>query len=128
MTSQCSWCKKFYTNEPFKCPSEQLQSNCVSFDKVIEVIGWWTRETGCEIYLPRIIDMIQKVEEKGIMARCRNSKCGALNPNPQERTCWKCGNDTLCCPQHKSLMLRYNIDGNFWKCSLASDPQKYYEI
>ena len=128
MTSQCSWCRKFYTNEPFKCPYNTLHSNCAAFDELIEVIGWWTREDGCKKYEQRIFDMMQQVETKEIMTKCRDSKCGALNPNPQKPICWKCKKDTFHCPVHKSLVLRYNIEENYWKCSLVSDSQKYYEI
>lgn len=127
-TSQCSWCRKFYTNEPFLCPFGQLQSNCASFDKLSEIEGWWWREYKGEKHLPRIADMIRQVEDKGIMAKCRDSKCGALNPNPQKSTCWVCGKQTLCCPQHPSLILRYNIKEDFWKCSLASHNQKFYKV
>ena len=128
-TSQCSWCRKFYTNEPFLCPCGQLQSNCASFDKLSEIEGWWWREYKVQDYMPRIVDMIRQVENKGIMAKCRDSKCGALNPNPnqQKATCWKC-NKSLCCPQHPSLILRYKIEGDYWECPLASHNQKFYKV
>jgi hypothetical protein len=127
-TSQCSWCRKFYTNEPFLCPFKTLQSNCASFEKLFEIPGWWSREKEGEKYLPRIIGMMQHVEAKEIMAKCRDKECGALNPNPQKPTCWKCEKDTLHCPVHESLILRYNIEENYWKCSLTSHTQKYYEV
>ncbi|HUT67733.1 MAG TPA: hypothetical protein VMW86_04195 [Dehalococcoidales bacterium] len=129
-TSQCSWCRKFYTNEPFLCPSGKLQSNCASFDRLIEIVGWWSREKESKKYLTRIVNTIRLVEKDGIMAKCRDAKCGALNPNPnpQKPTCWKCGKHTLCCPKHESLTLIYKIEENYWKCSLASHTQKFYEI
>lgn len=126
-TSQCSLCKRFYSNEPFLCPPNQLQSSCASFDRFIEVIGWWSRETEGEKYITRIVDMMHHVIAKGIMAKCRNLKCGALNPNPQKPTCWKCGK-SLCCPQHPDLILIYHIEENYWKCPLASHAQKFYEV
>lgn len=126
--SQCSWCRKFYGNEPFPCPYNTLQSNCFSFDQVSEIPGWYSREKEIKKYEPRIIGMIQHVEEKEILAKCREAKCGAFNPNPQKLTCWKCERDTLRCPEHPELILRYNVEGDYWKCPLASHPQKYHEI
>ncbi len=127
-TSQCSWCRKFYTNEPFLCPPQRLQSNCHFFDRLSEAEGWWWREYKGDEHLPRIVDMMQQVENKGIMARCRDSECGALNPNSQKTTCWKCGKHTLCCPQHPDLILKYNIGGDYWECLLASHKQKFYRV
>ena len=77
--TQCSRCRKFYT-QPFLCPPGRLQSNCISFNKLgdeerrrlMDDDKWWWR----------MADMIQNVQDKGIMGRCR--ECGALNPNPQK--------------------------------------------
>lgn len=125
-TSQCSWCRKFYTNQPFLCPPKKLQSNCTYFDGLFEIPGWYSREEEIKKYEQRIVEMMQEVERDGIMAKCRDSKCGALNPNPQHSTCWKCEKDTLHCPEHKSLILRYNIEENYWRCPEASHAQKFY--
>lgn len=127
-TSQCSWCRKFYTNEPFLCPYKTLQSSCPTFERLIEIPGWYSRENEIEKYKQRIIDMMQHVEEKEIMARCRVKNCGALNPNPQKPTCWKWEKHYLTCPEHPDLILRYNIKEDFWKCPLVSHPKKYHEI
>jgi curved DNA-binding protein CbpA len=109
-TTQCSYCKKFYT-QPFLCPNDLLESNCLFFEKLDErkreaflrdEMWWW-----------RMQDMIMRADEKGILTRCR--KCLYLNPNPQKRTCWHCGEDTLECPACKTL-LHYDIELNHWKC------------
>ncbi len=88
LETECSWCDKFYTNEPFECPYKMFQSSCFSINRKIEIIGWWTRVEAIKQYEQRIIEMMQQCEQKGIMTRCR--KCGALNPNPQVKTCWNC--------------------------------------
>jgi len=123
-TTQCSWCRKFYT-QPFLCPARKLRSNCISFDRLdkeergrlLEDEKWWWR----------MADMIQQVQDRGIMGKCR--ECGALNPNPQKSVCWHCGEDTLCCPhcqkRGQKLILRYNIEGEFWKCSNAACSKKF---
>jgi ribosomal protein L37AE/L43A len=123
-TTQCSWCRKFYT-QPFLCPYNKLQSSCISFDRLGneergQLLGdekWWWR----------MADMIQQVQERGIMAKCR--ECGALNPNPKKPVCWHCGKDTLCCPhcqkRGQQFILRYNIEGEFWKCPNAGCSKKF---
>lgn len=122
-TTQCSWCRRFYT-QPFLCPYSRLQSNCVSFDRLGDeerrgLLGdekWWWR----------MVDMIQQVQERGIMAKCR--ECGALNPNPQKSVCWQCGKDTLRCPNPKceaKPILRYYIKEDIWKCPNASCSKKF---
>lgn len=120
-TTQCSWCKRFYT-QPFLCPYGRLQSSCVSFDRLGNeerghLLGdekWWWR----------MADMIQQVQERGIMARCR--ECGALNPNPQKITCWQCGKDTLRCPGcREAPILRYYIEKDFWQCPNAVHGKKF---
>ena len=128
-TSQCSWCKKFYTNEPFLCTSGKLQSNCEWFDELNETGAWEWRDDKREKYLLRIVDMIRIVQSQGTMARCRNPECRALNPNPNpfKSACWKCGK-TLSCPQHPYLTLTYNMDENLWRCPLASHSQTFYEV
>ncbi|MBA7574108.1 Chaperone protein DnaJ [subsurface metagenome] len=124
-TTQCSWCKKFYTTEPFLCPFSRLRSNCINFDR----LGNEERQQllGDEKWWWRMADMIQQVQDRGIMAKCR--ECGALNPNPKKPVCWHCGKDTLCCPycqkRGQNLILRYNIEGEFWKCSNAGCSKKF---
>jgi predicted RNA-binding Zn-ribbon protein involved in translation (DUF1610 family) len=125
-TTQCSWCKKFYT-QPFLCPNELLESNCLSFDRLNEgerevflkdEMWWW-----------RMQDMIMRAGERGMLGRCR--KCFALNPNPQKRTCWNCGEDTLECPARLKdgtickTLLRYDIEKNDWKCISAGCSKTY---
>lgn len=69
-TTPCSWCKKFYT-QPFLCPYGRLQSNCVSFDRLgNEERG---RFLGDEKWWWRMADMIQQVQERGIMASAENA-------------------------------------------------------
>ena len=125
-TTQCSWCRKFYTQEPFLCPKRRLQSNCFHFDKLsegerkslLEDEKWWWRMS----------DMLQRVQEKELMAKCRSSSCFALNPNPQKITCWQCGKDTLRCPNPKceaKPILRYHIERNTWKCPNAGCSKTY---
>lgn len=123
-TSQCSWCRKFYTSEPFLCPFRRLQSNCLYFDRLsdkdrknlLEGEKWWWR----------MEDMIRQVTSKGKMAKCRNPECGALNPNPQKDECWRC-HESLCCPIHLQLILSYHIEGDFWRCPDTS-CRKFREI
>ena len=118
-TVQCSWCQKLYT-QPFLCPSRRLQSSCISFDRLDEeqrrkLLGeqkWWWR----------ISDMMKNAQENGMMTRCRS--CFALNPNPQKRTCWDCGKDTLTCPACNT-MLRYDVEDGIWKCMRADCGKKY---
>ena len=120
-TTQCSWCKKFYT-QPFLCPSDLLKSSCFFFVRLNEKerdaflrneMWWW-----------RMQDMIMRADERGILARCRKNDCFVLNPNPQKRTCWKCGQDTLECPACRTL-LRYDIEQNHWKCISAGCSKTY---
>jgi hypothetical protein len=112
-TTQCSWCRRFYTNEPFLCVPGKLQSSCFHLDRLTEeerknLLGeekWWWR----------MADMLQAVEEKGIMAKCR--LCFALNPNPQKLTCWSCNGDGLRCPSCDAKpFLRYSTISSRWKC------------
>lgn len=112
-TTQCSWCRRFYTNEPFLCIPGRLQSNCIYIEKLkdeertnlLREDRWWWR----------MADMIQRVQEKGVMAKCR--LCFALNPNPQKTTCWSCNGDGLLCPScNEKPFLRYSITENKWKC------------
>lgn len=122
-TTQCSWCKKFYT-QPFLCPFPLLHSNCVAFvkltekerDELLRDDKWWWR----------MQDMIERVEEKGVLTRCRKSSCLCLNPNPSIRkdVCWNCG-EPLTCPKHPEVLLRYDIDGDYWRCRLQSHSRKY---
>jgi hypothetical protein len=123
-TTQCSWCRKFYT-QPFLCPFPLLHSNCMPFERLTEKEReaflrdekWWWR----------MQDMLVRVEEKGVLGRCRKKGCLALNPNPQGRACWECGGLFLECPAPKcdGVLLRYDIDGNYWQCRSASCNKKY---
>jgi ribosomal protein L37AE/L43A len=120
-TTQCSWCKKFYT-QPFLCPFRKLKSSCLCFDeldkqnrgKFLNDDKWWWR----------MKDMVQQVQDNGILGKCR--LCGALNPNPQEYVCWQCGENSLCCPKcQESPILRYNIQKNKWKCPSAGCGKEF---
>ena len=122
-TTQCSWCKKFYT-QPFLCSYQRLQSSCVLFEKLGEeerrsLLGdekWWWR----------MGDMLQRAQERGIMAKCREPGCFALNPNPQKTICWQCGRDSLRCPScREAPILRYDTGKDFWKCPNASCSRKF---
>ncbi len=128
--SQCSWCRRFYTGSPQLCRYKRLQSNCPSFEVLTEVKGIWERSEAIKEWESAIIDLMQEVEQKGIVARCRNPECLAFNPNPapEESACWLCGSDTLRCPEHQSLILRYNITENCWKCPDASHTQIFHEL
>lgn len=118
-TTQCSWCKKFYTQEPFICPFGRLQSNCIYFTKLderdrerfLKEDKWWWR----------MQDMLLHVQEKGTMAKC--TKCFSLNPNPQGKVCWKCGHLLLRCPKH-DIVFVYNIDNGTWKCQAQGCPYR----
>jgi len=121
-TTQCSWCNKFYTSEPFLCPSGRLQSNCLSFQKLDP--SERKRLLGEEKWWWRMSDMLQAVEDRGIMAKCRY--CFALNPNPQKTDCWQCGKDGLRCPGCEAKpFLRYSFETNRWKCPNAAHSKTY---
>jgi hypothetical protein len=120
-TTRCSWCKTFYT-QPFLCPYRQMQSSCVSFVRLtireravlLRDEKWWWR----------MQDRIIRVDKEGILGRCR--KCFALNPNPRKRTCWSCGRLSLECPDPRCLvLLRYSIEGGFWKCMNNAHGKRY---
>lgn len=121
--SQCSWRRKFYSNEPSLCPFGRLQSSCASFEELSKVEEWLWREKNLDKIQPRVLDMMEQVVNKGTMARCRHADCGALNPNPQKISCWKCGR-SLCCPQHPSI-LRYDLDEDSWKCADTKHGQTF---
>lgn len=121
-STQCSWCSKFYTNEPFLCPPRRLQSNCffvqrLDASKRRRLLGeerWWWRMS----------DMLQTAEDKGIIAKCRY--CMALNPNPQKISCWHCGKDALRCPEcNAKPYLRFSTETNKWKCPNASCSKSF---
>ncbi len=118
-TTQCSWCKKFYT-QPFLCPYKLLQSNCWLFDRLDD--SQRTQFVAQERWWWRMEDELQQVRRKGLMCRCR--KCGALNPNPKKRTCWRCEEDGLTCPKDGAL-LAYDSNTNVWKCTLAAHGGTY---
>jgi len=120
-TTQCSWCREFYT-QPFLCPYGKLRSNCFAFKQVDEEErrgllsdeNWWWR----------MKDMIWLVQERGIMTKCRERGCFALNPNPQKTKCWQCGSDSLRCPTCATLLI-YNIENDIWKCMRADCSKKF---
>ncbi len=121
-TTQCSWCSRFYTNEPFLCPSLRLQSNCLSFKKLEPLER--KRLLGEEKWWWWMSDMLQSLEEKGIIAKCRY--CFALNPNPQKISCWQCGRDGLRCPACDAKpCLRYSMEKNKWKCPNAACSKSF---
>ena len=71
--------------------------------------------------------MLQAVEEKGIIAKCRY--CFALNPNPQKVSCWQCGRDGLRCPKCDAKpYLRYSIETNKWKCPNAACSKSFVYV
>jgi hypothetical protein len=122
-TTQCSYCSLFYTNEPFLCPFNRLQSNCpscrkLSADKRQELLGeqrWWWRMN----------DMLKQVQDKGMMTKCR--MCFSLNPNPQKITCWNCEKDGLSCPGcEEKPFLRYDLTSDVWKC-INNSHGKFYK-
>lgn len=110
-STQCSWCKKFYTEKPCLCPFNRLESSCLYFDELgvverdilLHDKKWWFR----------MENMLRQVQNKGKMSRCR--KCWALNPNPRVDVCWQC-HESLCCPKHRHLKLDYNIGTMSWSC------------
>ncbi len=126
--TQCSWCKKFYTQEPFQCPHRRLQSNCISFDRLDEEER--ASRLGNEKWWWKVYDMVQQVKEKGVMARCR--VCGAFNPNPNRLTlmCWRCQEHSLGCPALYrgticGTLLEYDTEKDIWKCRNAACSKKY---
>ena len=123
-TSQCSWCRKFYTNEGFLCPFGRLQSNCAAFDELSKAEAWFWREARQELLGPRISEMMGQVTNKGTLSKCRYLECGVLNPNPQKDACWKCGR-TLSCPRHPGLILRYSIEADIWRCPDTAHGQVF---
>jgi curved DNA-binding protein CbpA len=110
-STQCSWCKKFYTEKPCLCPFNRLESSCLYFDELgvverdilLHDKKWWSP----------MENMLRQVQNKGKMSRCR--KCWALNPNPRVDVCWQC-HESLCCPKHRHLKLDYNIETMSWSC------------
>ncbi len=121
-TTQCSWCTKFYPNEPFLCPARRLQSNCPLFQKLDS--SERKRLLGEERWWWRMSDMLEAAAKKGIMAKCRY--CFALNPNPQKVSCWQCGRDGLRCPSCDAKpYLRYSIETNRWKCPNAAHSKSF---
>lgn len=122
-TTQCSWCKKFYTH-PLLCPFMRLQSNCLGYDKLSDSDKDALLKD--ERWRWRIVDYVKQVQLNGILARCRNGDCLAFNPNPQKTTCWKCGQDTLCCPKCSGkLYLNYVYARGIWKCRNAACAKEF---
>lgn len=124
-TTQCSWCRRFYT-QPMLCPERGLHSNCFFFDGLSETERRWLISD--EKWWWRMVDMILEVRDRGIMAKCREPGCFALNPNPKKSVCWRCGHDSLRCPDRKCEarpILRYNIEQDYWKCPSAGHGAKY---
>lgn len=111
---QCSWCRRFFT-QPFLCPYRlQLHSNCFFFeklseeerDKFLDDKNWWWR----------IVDSVRQTENNGVIKKC--VQCGALNPNPDKLTCWRCGHSIYDrCPTCKLPTLYFDLDTNYWRCS-----------
>jgi len=119
---QCSWCKLFFTQEPFLCPYKGKQHSSCFFiernnenklseeerNKLLDDEKWWWR----------IIDLVRQAENNGVIKKC--VRCGALNPNPDKTTCWKCKNNILDrCPNCSLPTLYFDLDDNCWKCSNA---------
>jgi len=123
-TTQCSWCRKFYTT-PFLCPYDRLQSNCLSFD------GLSAQERGRQVedekLWRRMADMLSQVEARGMMSRCREEDCLALNPNPQATSCWRCQRHSLSCPECDTI-LRYSIERDMWKCPNAAHSGTFFVV
>jgi len=122
-TSQCSWCKLFYT-KPFLCVKGSLHSNCFSF-KELSKTERVDIQIGVKEWVWRAYEMVLRVEDQGVLSRCR--KCGVLNPNPDKYVCWQCGED-LCCPEHKTSVLKYDIydiSGDYWKCRDSACRKKF---
>jgi hypothetical protein len=119
-STQCSWCSKFYTNEPFLCPSGKLQSNCFYFKKLD--INMRKKLMGEEKWWWRMADMLKTVEDKGTLCKCR--MCGSLNPNPQKNNCWNCNKEGLNCPNCNSF-LQYSTESNKWKCRNVACNKTY---
>lgn len=124
LSTQCSWCQKFYT-QPFTCPYGRLQSNCLSFSEIPEQERM--RLTQVETWRWRMTEMVRQVQNQGVMSKCRDGKCGALNPNPQKLICWKCQQGTICCPRC-GLVLRYDIEERSWKCTKAGCRTAYSDF
>jgi ribosomal protein L37AE/L43A len=111
---QCSWCRRFFT-QPFLCPHRsQLHSNCFFFvelsgeerDKLLDDEKWWWQ----------IVDLVRQTENNGVIKKC--VQCGALNPNPDKLTCWKCSHSIYDrCPSCKLPTLYFDLDANYWRCS-----------
>lgn len=113
-TTECSWCAKFYAGR-FDCPVKRMQSHCSSFtrlsgdnrDTFLMDNKWWQK----------ITERMTWIQANCMMAKCR--ECGALNPNPQQSTCWQCGGDTLRCPEPGCAVkpvLEYDMQTEWWTC------------
>ncbi|MDD5122905.1 MAG: DnaJ domain-containing protein [Dehalococcoidales bacterium] len=121
-TAQCSWCAKFYTNEPFLCPYNTLKSSCSSFKKINESerrqkladSKWWWR----------IYDSVIEANKLRHMHMCRY--CLSINPYPQKTTCWNCGKPGLNCTSCGAApVLVYDIYTKIWKCSNSACGRKF---
>lgn len=112
---QCSWCRRFFT-QPFLCPDRKLHSSCFFFDRLsdeerdnfLDDEKWWWR----------IVDLVRWTENNGVIKKC--VQCGALNPNPEKLTCWRCGHNIYDrCSNCGLPTLYFDLDINLWRCSNA---------
>lgn len=110
--TQCSWCERFYTTQPFLCPERKLQSSCFFFknlssdqrEKFLQDEKWWWR----------ITDLVDRVEKEGWIKWC---PCGSANPNPVKPNCWLCGNSLYnYCPRD-GWLLSYEPISKLWVCT-----------
>jgi hypothetical protein len=125
-SSQCSWCRKFYTR-PDLCPYGRLQSHCFNFDS----LGKLDRDNlvNLAVWSHKILLSVQDAIQKGTLARCRNKECLSFNPNPQKSLCWKCGQDTLSCPNCRvgrmNLLLIFDTENDVWRCQNTACGKKF---
>ncbi len=114
--TQCSWCVRFYHQEPPTCPHGAPQTNCESFKPVAE----GERKTHLSNKaMPALVDeWLRPVAERGLIRKC--TYCGALNPNPSRMNepCWNCHRVLKDeCPHCGLSMMFYDVEQGAWRCA-----------
>lgn len=118
--TRCSYCSN-YADTLILCPPRKVVSNCINFKSMSG--DWHNSKLKETRYWPWISELLKPyIKGRGLMARCTDVNCLALNPAPRDVTakCWKCGGNTLICPKHletgKAPILKYDLSNLEWKC------------
>ena len=81
---QCSWCRRFFTNEPWRCVERELCTGCLYFEKLSQVERYERLRDKKWVYQ---IDYHVDKANRQVIRICW--KCGALNPKPKKPICWR---------------------------------------